>query len=69
MFEDQHYAIVSRGVDDALACRDMLAPAPPHPSLLARLRVRFERAVRTVIRRRAEIQPTRPRAVPLELTH
>ena len=28
--------IVQRGLDEALACRDLLEPAPAHPSLLAR---------------------------------
>ncbi|MGH2616365.1 MAG: hypothetical protein ACRDJC_14070 [Thermomicrobiales bacterium] len=30
-------AIVQRGIDEALACRDMFAPAPVHPSLFARV--------------------------------
>jgi hypothetical protein len=30
--------VLTRGIDEALACRDMLQPAPPRPSLLARIR-------------------------------
>jgi hypothetical protein len=34
--EEGNNRIVQRGIDEALACRDRLAPAPAHPSLLAR---------------------------------
>ena len=67
MFEDQHYSIIHRGVDDVLACQDMLAPAPARPSLLARVWAAFAGAVRGVIRR-TEIRSSRPRAARLELT-
>jgi hypothetical protein len=40
--ERRHDAIVRRGVDEALACRDLLTPVPPRPSMLTRL---FERWV------------------------
>jgi hypothetical protein len=39
--QDHHHAIVRRGVDEALACRDLLTPAPARPSLLARLLARW----------------------------
>jgi hypothetical protein len=35
--EDRNNAIVQRGIDEALACRDMLEPVPARPSLLARV--------------------------------
>jgi hypothetical protein len=39
--EDHHDSIIQRGVDEALACQDMLARAPAKPSRLARLRARL----------------------------
>jgi hypothetical protein len=34
--DNDHDSILARGFDEALACRDMLEPAPTQPSLLAR---------------------------------
>jgi hypothetical protein len=34
--QDDNHRVVARGLNEALACRDMLAPAPPQPHLLAR---------------------------------
>jgi hypothetical protein len=39
--QDHHHAIVRRGLDEALACRDLLTPALARPSLLARLLARW----------------------------
>lgn len=37
MFDEaRHDSIVQQGIDEALACRDMLEPSPVQPSLLAR---------------------------------
>jgi hypothetical protein len=58
--EGHHDSIIQRGVDEALACQDMLARAPARPSRLARLRARIA-AVR-VLPRRSSARP--PRVVP-----
>jgi hypothetical protein len=42
--EGHHDSIIQRGIDDALACQDMLARAPIRPSLLARVRARLAAA-------------------------
>jgi len=39
--EDRHDSIIQRGIDEALACQDMLERAPARPSRLARLRARI----------------------------
>ncbi len=42
MFSESHRdSIVQRGIDEALACRDMLAPAPHQPSPIVRLCARL----------------------------
>ncbi len=41
-------SIVQRGIDEALACRDMLAPAPAEPSPLARLHARIIALLRAI---------------------
>jgi hypothetical protein len=64
--EDRHDSIIQRGIDEALACQDMLARAPAKPSRLARLRARFA-AVRVGPRRAAASQPRVVPAAPVRL--
>jgi hypothetical protein len=45
MLEDHDGSIVRRGVDEALACRDLLAPAPVRPSWRVRVVARLVAAV------------------------
>src|SRR5262245_38009462 len=44
-------SIVQRGIDEALACRDMLVPAPALPSLSQQLLTRLGRIAETLARR------------------
>jgi hypothetical protein len=48
--EDHHDSIVQRGIDEALACRDMLAPAPPERLPITRV------IAHLVVRARAHLQ-------------
>ena len=48
--EDHRDSIIQRGIDEALACQDMLERAPAKPSRLARLRARIV-AMRVLPRR------------------
>jgi hypothetical protein len=59
--EGHHDSIIQRGIDEALACQDMLARAPIRPSLLARVRARLAAAVRVMPRR---VPASQPRTVP-----
>jgi hypothetical protein len=60
VFEESHHdAIVRRGLDEALACRDLLTPAPPRPSLLARLLGRW--AAHTQARTKPLVEATSAR--------
>lgn len=63
MFPDgRDHSIVQRGIDEALACRDMLAPAPCRLSPYARVIAYvgdMSRAVRSVlVRFRSHRRPT-----------
>ena len=49
--EDHHDSIVQRGIDEALACRDLLQPAPVKPPLLARVLSHIVVAGRAITRR------------------
>ena len=65
MYETQHDDMIQRGIDEALACQDMLTRSPATPSRLERLRQRLEAAVRAVLRGRSAPRLVRP-AAPLE---
>jgi hypothetical protein len=43
---------IQRGIDEAMACQDMLERAPARPSLLARIVARLVAAMRWVARSR-----------------
>jgi hypothetical protein len=66
MFGEGHSdSIVQRGIDEALACQDMLERTPTRPSLLTRAIVRIGLAIRSIVprdpaRKRRGI-PTAPR--------
>lgn len=49
--QGHHDSIVQRGLDEALACRDMLQPAPAQPSPVSRLTARLVAAVRAIVHR------------------
>jgi hypothetical protein len=51
-YEDHPDSIRQRGLDEALACRDMLEPTPVQPSLLARAVACFLTSARTFTRQR-----------------
>jgi hypothetical protein len=48
--EDHHGSIVQRGIDEALACRDMLERTPPKPSLADRVATSSAAFIRTFVR-------------------
>ena len=52
-------SIIQPGIDEALACRDMLSPAPAHRSRIARLILRLKACVRVMACREpaAEYRP------------
>jgi hypothetical protein len=50
--QEHHDSIVQRGIDEAFACRDMLAPAPAKPSLVARLGERIGAGLRVMTQRK-----------------
>ena len=60
MFEEFRDSVIQRGVDEALACQDMLARAPVKSSLLARLQTRLKTNLAIVLRRspRTATRPT-----------
>jgi hypothetical protein len=64
--EGHHDSIIQRGIDEALACQDMLERAPAKPTRLARLRARFA-AVRVLPRGAAARQPRVVPAAPVRL--
>jgi hypothetical protein len=52
MFGDGHSdSIVQRGLDEALACQDMLERTPARPSLLTRAILRIGSAIRSIVHR------------------
>jgi hypothetical protein len=52
MFGDGHSdSIVQRGLDEALACQDMLERTPTRPSLLTRAILRIGLAIRSIVQR------------------
>jgi hypothetical protein len=66
--EGHHDSIIQRGIDEALACQDMLERAPIRPSLLARVRARLATAGRAWARPRPTPRSSVTRAVSLKLT-
>ena len=49
MFPDgRDRSIVQRGIDEAMACRDVLTPAPRRPTWLSSTRVRVESVLRAL---------------------
>ena len=65
MHEAQHDFMIQRGIDEALACQDMLTRSPATPARLERLQ-RLLAAVNTVLRGRSEPRLVRQPAGPLE---
>jgi hypothetical protein len=49
--DDDEGSIARRGLEEALSCRDLLAPSPPRPTALARIRTRIAEAVTGLGRR------------------
>jgi hypothetical protein len=45
--EDHHESINQRGIDEALACQDMLARAPTRPNVFTQVLARLSAAVRS----------------------
>jgi hypothetical protein len=68
MVDNSNASLIQRGIDDALACQDMLARVPAPPSLLARLRGRLATAVSALMSRWPGPRPTRAHPASLELT-
>ena len=64
--EGHHDSIIQRGIDEALACQDMLERAPTRPSLLVRARARLAAAVRVIARRAPASQPPVVPAAPVK---
>lgn len=58
--ECHHDLVIQRGIDEALACRDMLARAPDKPSPIVRLLAQLA----AITRLRAPRQPTGEHSVP-----
>jgi hypothetical protein len=65
MFGDGQDSIVQRGIDEALACRDMLTRAPVAPSRLARIVAHLVGLGQSFARR---LPRARPRRAPV-VTH
>ena len=52
MFGEGHYdSVVKRGIDEALACQDMLERSPVKPSWLSQAVMRVVAAARSIARR------------------
>lgn len=67
--EREHDRIVQRGLDEARACRDMLAPAPVKPSLLRRIAARMTAFARSLRKRHvADDLPATADVAPLSST-
>ena len=64
--EDHHDSIIQRGIDEALACQDVLERAPARPSRFARLRARIV-AMRILPRRAPASQRRVTPATPIRL--
>jgi hypothetical protein len=64
--EDHRDSINQRGIDEALACQDMLERAPITPSLLARVRARLVAAGRAWTPRAREHKPRVTPVTPLK---
>jgi hypothetical protein len=62
--EDPHGSIVQRGIDEALACQDMLERTPAKPSWWARMVTRAVTTARVIAHRRAVPERKRAAAVP-----
>jgi hypothetical protein len=56
--EDPHGSIVQRGIDEALACQDMLERAPVEPTWSSRMVEWIVAAARSIARR--GVAPERP---------
>jgi hypothetical protein len=64
MFGENHDdSIVQRGIDEALACQDMLARVPVKPSLLTRVVARLVPLGNALIRRTPAPRERQPPAV------
>jgi hypothetical protein len=63
MFREGHHdSIIQRGIDEALACQDMLERAPIRPSVLARVRARLAAAGHAWTPR---VREHKPRIIPV----
>ena len=52
--EGHHDSVVQRGIDEALACQDMLERSPVKPSLLSRAVMWVVAAARSIARRQPD---------------
>jgi hypothetical protein len=57
--EDHSESIVQRGLDEALACQDMLERTPLKPSTLTRVNSRIALAIHSIIHREPARETTR----------
>jgi hypothetical protein len=65
MFANDNDSIIQRGIDEALACQDMLERAPVKPSLLVRVIARVVAAVEALRHRRSEREELEPPSLPI----
>jgi hypothetical protein len=61
---DPHGSIVQRGIDEALACQDMLERASAKPSWASRMVASIVAATRSIAHRGADPEPQTPTAAP-----
>jgi hypothetical protein len=57
--EDQNDSIVQRGLDEALACQDLLERTPTKPSVFTRAILRVGLVIRSVVHRGPDGETTR----------
>jgi hypothetical protein len=62
--EDPHGSIIQRGIDEALACQDMLERAPANPSWASRMVAWIVAAARSIAHRGMSGERQTPAAAP-----
>ena len=54
--EDHHDSLIQRGIDEALACQDMLERTPVKPSWVSRMVARVVATVRSIADHKTDLE-------------